>query len=103
MEKSSNGRVFECYVPNYDDLDKLYSMDVCTNDIDMAIRNRNLRSVIDQLLVDTSVPQPPQMSDSELIDNFMGKEYEYDDILREARNKAKDFVKERDKMSKDSN
>lgn len=97
MEKNINGRSFECFVPNYDDLDKLYSMDVCTNDIDMAIRNRNLRSIIDQLLVDTSVPQPPQMSDSELIDNFMGKEYEYDDIVRVAHEKEKEFVKLRDK------
>lgn len=69
-------------VPDFSDLNKIYSVGVAMNDIDIALRKRELRDTISSMLVDTSPEPAPFLDDESLFDAFIGKECEVPEIYQ---------------------
>lgn len=65
---------------DFSDLNKLYSTGIAMNDIDIALRKRELQQTISSMLVDVSPAEPPQLDDDALMANFIGKEMEVPEI-----------------------
>lgn len=77
-KKRTSYQVFE---PDFSEYNSVYANDVVINDIDIALRNRQLRGIVDSMLVDmTPDAQPIQLTDEQYMDTFIGKDIEPDEL-----------------------
>lgn len=101
MAKTSikDRKPYKVYEPDFSDLNRLYENDVVINDVDMALRNKHLRGVVDSMLVDMSPDeQSMQLTDDQFMDSFIGKEFEPDEINILAHKYADQYQKELSKF-----
>jgi hypothetical protein len=67
------------FIPDFSDLNRLYSTGVAMNDIDLALRKRELQDTISNLLFDNNPLEVPQLPDDVLMQTFTGKDFETSD------------------------
>lgn len=78
-------------VPDFSDLNRLYSTGIAMNDIDIALRKRELRDTINSMLVDTSPTPSPILDDDALFDAFIGKEFEVPEIFQSMKSIEREY------------
>lgn len=86
----------EVFKPDFTDLNRLYSTGVAMNDIDIALRKRELQDTISSMLFDVSHPQPPELEDDLLLETYVGKELETSDLYAYCKHLEGEILKQRD-------
>lgn len=87
------------FTPDFTEYNRLYENDIVLNDVDLALRNKQLRSIIDGMMVDVSPSEGVQLSDDEYMETFTGKELEVDELNAIAHARYDQFVKEQKKSN----
>lgn len=97
MEKTSTRIPYPVFKPDYSELNRLFSTEVLVNDVDIALRNRNLRSFIESSWSDMSVPDSPSagLTDAQMFDAFVEKGVEDDELIQFMREYESDYKSKR--------
>lgn len=82
-----------CFIPDFNNVDKLYKQFGINNDIDLALQKPQYRDIINQRLAQLPVSSSPSLSDRQLADNMVSREYDVNELREIAINQANEYNK----------